>query len=131
MAWEDVEGRTRRMPRLEELAVGEDGPARHVSCQPAMEFRGRVSDWVAEIREARQRGDTILFVADSHGRAERTVEILREYEIVAMLVEGIEDAHAATVLVTVGSLSRGFRLPGGGASGLCRNRRLRRGAPPG
>ena len=110
VAWEDVEGRTRGMPRLEELAVGEDGPARQVSCQPAMEFRGRVSDWVAEIREARQRGDTILFVADNHGRAERTVEILREYEIVAMLVEGIEDAHAATVLVTVGSLSRGFRL---------------------
>ena len=51
-----------------------------------------------------------LFVADSHGRAERTVEILREYEIVAIPVEGIEDARAATVLVAVGSLSRGFRL---------------------
>ncbi|MBF8300820.1 MAG: mfd, partial [Acidobacteria bacterium] len=127
VAWDDVEGRARGAPRLEELAVQESGLGapkrgreggqvgsmhiRHVSCQPAMAFRGRVHDWVAEIREARQRGDTVLFVADSHGRAERTVEILREYDIVAMLVEGIEDAHAATVLVAVGSLSRGFRLP--------------------
>jgi transcription-repair coupling factor (superfamily II helicase) len=111
VTWEDLEGRASGAPRLEELAVGEDGNVRHVSCQPAMEFRGRVNDWVAEIREARQRGDTILFVADSHGRAERTVEILREYDIVATLVEGIEDAHSAAVLVAVGSLSRGFRLP--------------------
>ena len=111
VGWEDVEGRAHGAPRLEELAVGEDDPVRQVSCQPAMEFGSRVNDWVAEIHEARRRGDTILFVADSHGRAERTVEILREYEIVAMPVEGIEDAHSATVLVAVGSLSRGFRLP--------------------
>ena len=110
VAWEEIEGRASVAPRLEELAVGKDGNTRHVSCQPAMEFRGRVNDWVAEIREARQRGDTILFVADSRGRAERIVEILREYEIVAMPVEGIEDERAATVLVAVGSLSRGFRL---------------------
>ena len=111
MAWEDLEGRVRGAPRLEELTVGEDGAARHVACQPAMEFRGRVNGWVAEIREARLRGDSILFVADSRGRAKRTVEILREYEIVALPVEGIEDAKAAAVLVAVGSLSRGFRLP--------------------
>ena len=111
VGWEDLEERASGAPRIEELAVGEDGNVRHVACQPAMEFRGRVNDWVAEIREARQRGDTVLFVADSHGRAERTVEILREYEIIAIPVEGIEDARAATVLVSVGSLSRGFRLP--------------------
>jgi transcription-repair coupling factor (superfamily II helicase) len=111
VAWEEIEDRVAGAPRLEELAVGEDGNARHVACQSAMEFRGRVKDWVDEVREARGRGDSILFVADSHGRAERTVEILREYEVVALLVEGIEDARAATVLVAVGSLSRGFRLP--------------------
>ena len=111
VAWEDLERRASGAPRIEELAVGEGGNVRDVACQPAMEFRGRVNGWVAEIREARQRGDAILLVADSHGRAERTVEILREYEIVAMLVEGIDDARAATVLVAVGSLSRGFRLP--------------------
>jgi transcription-repair coupling factor (superfamily II helicase) len=109
VGWEELEPRAVAAPRLEELAVDEDG-VRQMSCQPAMEFRGRVSDWVAEIRQARQRGDTILFVADSHGRAERTVELLQEYEIVAVPVERAEDAHAASVLVAVGTLSRGFRL---------------------
>jgi transcription-repair coupling factor (superfamily II helicase) len=110
LRWEQIEPRAASAPRLEELAVDGDN-IRQVSCQPAMEFRGRVNDWVAEIRQARQRGDTILFVADSHGRAERTVEILQEYDIVAVPVERAEDAYAAAVLVGVGSLSRGFRLP--------------------
>jgi transcription-repair coupling factor (superfamily II helicase) len=134
ITWDELEPRTASAPRLEELGIDEGGPAafakasapgegpsprsdtgrnetRHVSCQPAMEFRGRVNDWVGEIRQARQRGDTVLFVADSHGRAERTVEILQEYEIVAIPVELAEDAHVAAVLIAVGSLSRGFRLP--------------------
>ena len=106
--WDDIEGRIHGAPRLEELAVEED--ARHVSCQPAMEFQGRVPNWIAEIHEARRRGDTVLFVAETPGRAERTVEILREYEVVAVPVERAEDAHAASVLVAVGALSRGFRL---------------------
>ena len=100
-----------------------------VRCQPAMEFHGRVGDWIADLRQARERGDTVLFVADSPGRAERTVEILQEYDIVAVPVERAEDAHAAAVLVAVGTLSRGFRLADAGAAGLRRDRRLRRGAP--
>jgi transcription-repair coupling factor (superfamily II helicase) len=105
---DEFAARLQGAPRLEELAV-EEG-ARQVSCQPALEFRGRVPDWIADIREARRRGEDVLFVADSHGRAERAVEILQEYEIVAVPVERAEDAHAASVLVAVGSLSRGFRL---------------------
>ena len=112
--WDDIEPRAAAAPRLDELAVDEGGAAsvavRHVFCQPAMEFRGRIVDWVAEIRQARERGDAVLFVADSHGRAERTVELLREYEIVAVPVERAEEAYAGAVLVAVGSLSRGFRL---------------------
>jgi transcription-repair coupling factor (superfamily II helicase) len=96
---------------LEELAVGESGPAlREVRCQPAMEFHGRVGDWIADLRQARERGDTVLFVADSAGRAERAVEILRDYDVVAVPVERAEDAHAAAVLVAVGRVVRGFRL---------------------
>ena len=110
VVWEDIEARASSAPRLEELAIESEG-VRQVSCQPAMEFRGRVNDWVAEIRQARQRDETVLFVAGSHGLAERTVEFLQEYEIVAVPVELAEDAHVASVLVAVGSLSRGFRLP--------------------
>ena len=110
--WDDIEPCAAAAPRLDELAVDEGGAVavRHVSCQPAMEFRGRITDWVAEIRQARERGEAVLFVADSHGRAERTVELLREYEIVAVRVERAEEAYAGAVLVAVGPLSRGFRL---------------------
>jgi transcription-repair coupling factor (superfamily II helicase) len=139
VSWNDLEPRAALSRRLEELAIDDGEPValaeatppktgsrpgagesrrsevgprtvRHISCQPAMEFRGRVNDWIADLRQARERGDTVLFVADSAGRAERTVEILQEYDIVAIPVEHAEDSHAATVLVAVGSLSRGFRL---------------------
>ena len=75
-----------------------------------MEFRGRVGDWIADVRQARERGDTVLFVADSPGRAERTVEILREYDIVAVPVERAEDATPLRCWSPSARLSRGFRL---------------------
>jgi transcription-repair coupling factor (superfamily II helicase) len=113
VTWEEIGIRLDSAPRLEELTIQEPGvpDVREVSCQPAMEFRGRVNDWVADVRSARASGDTVLFVANSEGRAERTAEILREYELVAVPVARAEETHAAAVLVAVGSLSRGFRLP--------------------
>ena len=118
VTWADLEPRLVGGRHLEELAVDEGGAevlpssgvVTHVRCQPALEFRGRVNDWIAEVRQARERGDAVLFVAESQGRAERTIEILQEYDIVAVPVERAEDAYAASVLVAVGSLSRGFRL---------------------
>jgi len=112
VAWEDLEPRLGAARRLEELGVdeGDSGRVRQVRCQPAMEFSGRVTDWIADVRQARERGDSILFVAESQGRAERTVEILHEYDIIAVAVERAEDAYTAPVLVAVGTLSRGFRL---------------------
>jgi transcription-repair coupling factor (superfamily II helicase) len=119
-SWDELAPRVEGAPRLEELMLEDSGEedassggrqARHVRCLPAMEFHGRVQDWIVELRQARERGDIVLFVADTAGRAERTLEILKEYEIVAMPAELAEDAHAASVLVTVGLLSRGFRLP--------------------
>ena len=109
-AWSEIDRRTTAGARLEELSLEDDAGVHQVSCQPAMEFRGRVGDWIADIRQARERGDVVLFVADSAGRAERSVEILREYDIPAVPVEDADGAHAATVLVAVGTLSRGFRL---------------------
>jgi transcription-repair coupling factor (superfamily II helicase) len=107
--WSALEPRTKTAGRLEELSLEDEGGVHQVSSQPAMEFRGRVGDWITDVRQARERGDTVLFVADSPGRAERTIEILREYDIVAVPVEDV-DSHAAAVLVAVGTLSRGFRL---------------------
>ena len=105
-AW--LEGAT----ALETLALTDEDPRTvHIACQPAVEFSGRVQDWVEEIRRGRERGDTMVFVAHSPGRAERTIELLADYEIFAVPMERAEDAHAAAVLVGVGHLTRGFRLP--------------------
>jgi transcription-repair coupling factor (superfamily II helicase) len=108
--WSEIERRASTSARLEELSLEDEAGVHQVSSQPAMEFRGRVGDWIADIRQARERGDAVLFVADSAGRAERTVEILRDYDIVAVPVEDADGAHAAAVLIAVGTLSRGFRL---------------------
>jgi transcription-repair coupling factor (superfamily II helicase) len=110
--WENLADPIAGAARLEELAVDEGDAIRHVSCQPAMEFRGRVGDWVTDLRQARDRGDTVIFVADSAGRAERTAEILKDYEIVALPIDHADASSAAAVLIAVGTLSRGFRLPG-------------------
>jgi transcription-repair coupling factor (superfamily II helicase) len=97
---------------LEELGL-DDQPARRISCQPALEFRGRVADWIADAQRARERGEAVLFVAASAGRAERTLELLREYGVPALPIDRAEDTHAAPVLVATGRLTRGFRLPDG------------------
>jgi transcription-repair coupling factor (superfamily II helicase) len=91
-----------------------DLPAHHVRSQPAVEMKGRVADWVASIRHLRDDGEATLFVAATPGRAERTIEVLKEYDVFAVPVERAEDARYAAVLVAVGGLSRGFRLPDAG-----------------
>src|SRR6185503_17121440 len=92
--------------------LGTEEQVRHIATQPAMEFAGRVPDWVAELRAARQAGETVIFVAHSQGRADRVIEMLADYQVPAAPIDRGEDAHASSVLVAVGRLSKGFRLPG-------------------
>ena len=95
-------------------AETEPAGRRHVACQPAMEFRGRLREWVAEVERARDRRDVQVFVAETAGRAERIVELLAEHGLVGVPLEGAEETASATVLVATGVLSRGFRLPAAG-----------------
>ncbi|HEX6972841.1 MAG TPA: DEAD/DEAH box helicase, partial [Vicinamibacterales bacterium] len=114
IAWEEAAQWLDGATALETLSIESATPeagAIHISCQPSIEFAGRVPDWVGEIRRGRERGDTIVFLANSAGRAERTIELLADYEIFAAPIERAEDVHTASVLVGVGRLSRGFRLP--------------------
>jgi transcription-repair coupling factor (superfamily II helicase) len=97
-------------------APGPSGSAFHVACQPAVAIHGRLPDWAAEVRRLRQEGDTTLFVAATPGRAERAIEILKEYELLAAPIDRAEEASYAAVLVAVGTLSHGFRLPAAGLS---------------
>ncbi|HVB38136.1 MAG TPA: transcription-repair coupling factor, partial [Vicinamibacterales bacterium] len=96
--------------RLEMLETGASS-TRHIACQPAVEMRGRISGWIAEIRRRRDAGDTVLFVAASAGRAERIVELLKDYELLGVSIDQSEGAQFASVLVATGLLSHGFRLP--------------------
>jgi transcription-repair coupling factor (superfamily II helicase) len=111
VTWDDLAPVLDRGTALQTLALGTDEEARHISCQPAMEFAGRIPDWVGELRQSRERNETVVFVAHSHGRAERVIELLADYDVPAAPIERGEDAHSAAVLVAVGHLSRGFRLP--------------------
>jgi transcription-repair coupling factor (superfamily II helicase) len=97
--------------RISELAVDEQSGDAHISAPPAMAFHGRIADWVTDIRSARERGDSVLFVAASPGRAERTIELLADYDIRARSVAEADDLQNAPVLVTIGRLTRGFHLP--------------------
>jgi transcription-repair coupling factor (superfamily II helicase) len=117
--WSAVSGWLHGAVALETLEIATDAetgaaPSVHVACQPALEFGGRVQDWVGEIRRGRERGDTIVFIANSAGRAERTIELLADYDVFAVPIERAEDAHHTSVLVGVGYLSRGFRLSDAG-----------------
>jgi transcription-repair coupling factor (superfamily II helicase) len=112
IGWDDVAPALAAATPLETLALGTEDAVRHIATQPAMEFSGRVPDWVAELRAARQAGETVVFVARSQGRAERVVEMLADYQVPAAPIDRGEDAHATAVLVAVGHLSKGFRLPG-------------------
>ena len=109
--WAEAAGWLEGATALETLSIEDEADAKHIASQPAQEFAGRIQDWVAEIRRAKERGEMVLFVADSHGRAERTVELLADYEIFAVPVDRAEDSRTASVLVAHGHLTKGFRLP--------------------
>ena len=43
--------------------IVEEPRALHVPALPSLEYRGRINDWVEEIRKARDRGEITVFVA--------------------------------------------------------------------
>ena len=113
--WSEVAERLTAATRLEQLAIGEGasgGRTLDVACQPAVEFRGRIQEWTADVKRMRERGDTVLFVAGTEGRAERTAELLGEYELRGVLIDRTDELLNVAMHITVGQLSRGFRLPG-------------------
>jgi transcription-repair coupling factor (superfamily II helicase) len=111
VGWDDLAALVDHGTPVQTLALGTEDEVRHLACQPAMEFAGRIPDWVGELRQSRERGETVVFVAHSQGRAERVIELLADYGVPAAPIERGEDAHSAAVLVAVGHLSKGFRLP--------------------
>jgi len=121
----EVEAALQGATVVEELGIGDQGSGigdrgagTELSVQPVASFHGRIADWVADVRAALERGDRVVFVAGTHGRAERTVELLRDYDVRAVMATDAGDVVSGAVLVAEGWLSKGFRLkpadrPGG------------------
>ncbi len=116
--WSQIEGLLADATVLETLGLDDpDGvspaaaPPRRIPSQPAVEFHGRIRDWVSEVARLREAGSTVVFAAATTGRAERCIEMLAEYGVPAGGVETGETAGPSAVLVVSGRLTRGFRLP--------------------
>ena len=62
------------------------------------------------MKAAQANGDHVIFVAGSHGRAERTVELLKDYDVRAVMASDAGDVIRGAVMVAEGWLSKGFRL---------------------
>ncbi len=125
--WDEVAEHLGTATMLSQLDTGTT-ESRHIACQPAVEMRGRVGDWVAEVGRRRADGDTVLFVAATAGRAERTIELLKEYEVFAAPVERADDARYAARARGPGAAVARLPAPGRRSPDLRRERRLRRGA---
>jgi len=106
---------------LEELALGDSAFTEAtadkqvlrqlaLSVQPTATFHGRIPDWINDVKAAQANGDHVIFVAGSHGRAERTVELLADYGVRGLTAADTGDVVRGAVLVAEGWLSKGFHL---------------------
>jgi transcription-repair coupling factor (superfamily II helicase) len=111
----DVAARLARGTTLSSLDVqaGDTQNQHHVPTQPIAHFHGRIADWIAEVRERRDAGEAVVFVAETAGRAERTLEMLADYEVRAELATRTTEMSAGAVLVATGSLTHGIRFTRG------------------
>ena len=113
LGWDEVQAWLASGRAVAQLDVDADAATTHVPCQPTLEYHGRIGDWMTEVRAARAREETVVFVAATPGRAERTIELAGDYDIRARDIATSDDLESAALLVTTGQLSRGFSLPSG------------------
>ncbi len=100
-----------RAVSLREMGVsGED--SHHLSTQILPSYRGRVADFLAEVRRRLDRGERVRVFVSGEGMAERCVELFSEAGISAGRVreDGADPAPGAVVL-EMGALSQSFLVP--------------------
>lgn len=115
LSWTQMKAHLEEGSRFETLGLDDpDSFQQAIACQPTRVFHGRLGEWVKTLQQDRISGETQLVVTATPGRAERVTEMLREYEVPAVLLENAQEAGGGKLLVVTGELSRGFRLPDGG-----------------
>jgi transcription-repair coupling factor (superfamily II helicase) len=112
----DVAARLAKATVLSGLDVEESSTSHHVPTQPIAHFRGRIPDWIAEVRERKAAGEAVVFVAHTSGRADRTIEMLADYDVRAELATRTSELSTGAVLVVQGALSNGLRFVRGGVT---------------
>ena len=102
----------RRAVAIEEVDIlDESSPALHLASQLLPSFRGRVQDFLTEIRRQRDERRHIHVFVGNRGLAERVIEILEEAKISGTLAS--DGSHpTGAVALHLGNLSHGFLLPG-------------------
>ena len=96
-----------RAVTLQEMGVlGEE--TRHVSTSILPSFRGRVVEFIQEIRRQIDRGASVRVFVSGDGMADRTVELLAEEGLTAGRSGHAEEGH---VVLEHGQLSQSFVVP--------------------
>jgi transcription-repair coupling factor (superfamily II helicase) len=98
-----LEARLSARPRIEIREVDTDPAAVRVPCRPSATYAGDVRRLADDLRRS---SETTLVLLGNAGRADRLADVLRE--------DGVAVGDGTSVLTRVGSLSRGFELPGAG-----------------
>jgi transcription-repair coupling factor (superfamily II helicase) len=100
-----------RAMSLREMGVtGEE--THHLSTQILPSYRGRVPDFLAEVRRRLDRGERVRVFVTGEGMAERSVELFAEASISAGRArDGGEDPAPGAVVLEMGPLSQSFLVP--------------------
>jgi transcription-repair coupling factor (superfamily II helicase) len=103
-----------RAVSLREMGVtGED--THHLSTQILPSYRGRVSDFLAEVRRHLERSERVRVFVSGEGMAERCIELFSEAGLSAGRVrEDGADPPPGAVVLEMGSLSQSFVVPSTG-----------------
>lgn len=119
--WEDVTTGVERRYRLSlcELISEKSETERdfEYASQPARQYNGQVQEIVQDALRMRQTGFTTYYVLPTPGKAERLAEILKEYDAPVLFFQhpATEEVAAGElagkILISLGSLSHGFRNP--------------------
>jgi transcription-repair coupling factor (superfamily II helicase) len=96
-----------RAVSLREMGIA-DEDTHHLGSQVFPSFRGRVKDFLAEVRRRLDRGEEVRVFVGGEGMAERCVELFSEAGISAG--RGSED-RTGVVHLELGALSQGFAVP--------------------
>ena len=96
-----------------DLDVASGVETQAIDVRPAETYRGDTGAAVQDITGYLRDGLSVTLVTEGHGPGERLVEVLRDHDVAARLVDELTTPLPASVVQVVqGSLQHGFIAPG-------------------